>query len=193
MKFRLAFFAPVILLAGCSFNGLPEETSPPVIQVAPVSFIEKNDLKNYRAWTKVNHEPALFGIIASTKCAAPAPIWINAVSEHQNKYITVYVNEIGKSAMMTQKNPVFPVGTVIVKQKMKTENPKTTELSTVMVKREAGYNPGNGDWEYAAINAKATKTTSVGKIEHCQKCHSEKKKTDYVFRGEYFKDYNILK
>ena len=191
MKFRLAFFAPVILLAGCSFNGLPKETSPPVIQIAPVSFIEKNNLKNYRAWTKVNPKPALFGGTARFLCLMPSRYF--DPSEHKGKFITVYVNEIGKSAMMTQKQPVFPVGTVIVKQKMKTEDPKTTEISTVMVKRGAGYNPGNGDWEYAVIDAGVTKTTGEGKIEHCQKCHMTVSNTDFVFRSEYFKDYNMLK
>ena len=191
MKFRLAFFAPVILLAGCSFNGLQEETSPPVINIVPVSFIEKNDLKNYRAWTKVNPKPAVFGGAARFLCYVPGQY--SYLSEHQGKFITVYVNETGKSEMLTKKNPAFPVGTVIVKQKMKTENPKTTELSTVMVKREAGYNPGNGDWEYAVIDAGVTKTTGEGKIEHCQKCHMMVSETDFVFRYEYFKDFKKLK
>ena len=97
--------------------------------------------------------------------------------------------------MMNQKNPFFPVGSVVVKQKMRSADSKSVELSTVMVKRESGYNPENGDWEYAVINAEVTKTESEGKIEHCQKCHAENKQNDYVFRLGYFSEklYNKLK
>ena len=63
--------------------------------------------------------------------------------------------------MLTQKYPRFPQGTVIVKQKLaiptakgksaapvKPKPDQQPELLTVMIKREAGYDPANGDWEF---------------------------------------------
>lgn len=100
----------------------------------------------------------------------------------------------------------YPVGTAILKEKLqpvaapnqppanpapsannKANGPPapqyTTELFTGMLKREAGYNPAGGDWEYFVISGDANKLLARGKIDSCIDCHQAYKSTDYVTRA----------
>jgi hypothetical protein len=52
-----------------------------------------------------------------------------------------------------------------------------------MIKREKGYNPENGDWEYLVLDGSASTIKAQGKIEKCQICHIGSKNTDYVDRS----------
>ena len=61
--------------------------------------------------------------------------------------------------MMADLHPEFPQGSMIVKEKLSSREDQTPELLTAMVKREEGYNPGSGDWEYLVLDG------SVSKIE----------------------------
>lgn len=58
--------------------------------------------------------------------------------------------------MTTQKNPQFPVGTVIVKEKYFSPDSKSPELMTVMAKHAQGYNPGCNDWEFLVFDGTGT-------------------------------------
>jgi hypothetical protein len=104
------------------------------------------------------------------------------------KYITVYVNEIGKAAMLTRQKPVFPVGSVLVKEKSANKNGTAIELLTVMVKREKGYDPTGGDWEYAVLDGKAATIQAQGKLVNCQNCHKQQRYQGYIFRDAYLPD-----
>ena len=139
-------------------------------------------IAGYRQWTRVNPKPALVLARVAQLCApASAP---NPNGPHgPDKYITVYVNEIGRHAMMEERAPHFPQGSVIVKEKLKTPTSSTPELLTVMVKRERGYNPESGDWEYMIVDGGGLKIQERGKLENCQSCHVMDKNTDYVSRN----------
>ncbi len=85
--------------------------------------------------------------------------------------------------MMQEKVPHFPVGSIIVKEKLATPSSSEPELLTVMTKREPGYNPRNGDWEYMALDGSGTKVQARGRLDRCQGCHILVKHTDYVSRN----------
>jgi hypothetical protein len=104
-------------------------------------------------------------------------------SPHLNKYISVYVNDVGRKAMMTEFSPKFPVGTMIVKEKFGSLEEKAPELITAMIKRSAGYNPETGDWEYFLVDGAATKIEERGKLENCMACHTMYKQSDFVIRS----------
>jgi hypothetical protein len=103
------------------------------------------------------------------------------------KYVTVYVNDLGKKAMVAEKTPIFPVGSVIVKEKLTKPESKSPELMTVMVKREKDFNPDCGDWEFLVFNGDGKQVTARGKIESCANCHRTRPAigADYVFRNYY--------
>ena len=86
---------------------------------------------------------------------------------------------------MRQKRPQFPVGTVIVKEKLARVDSNSPELMTVMVRHAKGYNPENGDWEYLVVGGKGTRIDAQGKLATCQSCHSRAPAEDNVFRSYY--------
>jgi hypothetical protein len=141
------------------------------------------EITGYRGWTKVNTEPQLMPDQTALLCApATQALSTAAQNPHRNKYITVYVNELGRKAMLEQKSPAFPEGSVIVKEKLPEKSSQTPELMTVMIKRGKGFNPTSGDWEYMVVDGPGTKVLSRGKLDNCQSCHIGRPGTDYVFR-----------
>jgi hypothetical protein len=166
------------LLAAC--------TIPADVITVHTSSSSANDVINgYRQWTRVNPEPVVFHSRLAIQCAAPTRQQIEMEKDdpHMNKFITVYVNELGTKAMMHEKNPRFPQGSVIVKEKLPSKDSTTPELLTVMFKREAGFNPENGDWEYMVSDGAGQEVHARGRLEKCQSCHTMVKDTDYVYRN----------
>ena len=73
----------------------------------------------------------------------------------------------------------FSEGSLLLKEKLGREDGKT-QLFTGMLKREAGYFPECGDWEFFVANAEGTKVIERGKLANCATCHEEYEKGDYV-------------
>jgi len=142
------------------------------------------EIAGYRNWTRVNTEAQLMEMQTAQLCAAVRPVSINGpTNPHRDKYILVYVNAIGRAVMMEKRKPNFPVGSTIVKEKLPDKSSQTPELLTVMIKRERGFNPLTGDWEFMVVDGSGTKVESRGKLESCQGCHLARPDTDYVFRS----------
>lgn len=164
------------------FNfGFGRETSFAQTKTGSVKEIE-----NYKNWTKVNAAPHLMPERVAALCAvrrSPSGVAIDGTDNpHRDKYFTVYVNDIGRAAMLEKKNPKFPKGSVIVKEKLSDETSRTPELLTVMIKQKKGYNPENGDWEYLVVDGTGKTVEERGALQNCQACHAANKKTDYIFR-----------
>jgi hypothetical protein len=137
-------------------------------------------LAKYRQWTLVNPTPQLMEPLPAMSCARipgrqePSP--------HLHKYVSVFVNPVGREQMMTRREPQFPVGSVIVKEKLGKLDSTMPEVLTAMIKREPGYNPDNGDWEYLVLNGTAATIVERGKLTRCSGCHSSYQRTDFVTR-----------
>ena len=140
-------------------------------------------IAGYRHWTRVNPTPALVLAQNLALCAAPTVVAAPGSPHGPDKYITVYVNEIGRHAMMEEKTPHFPQGSIVIKEKLKTAASTDPELLTVMIKREAGYNPDSGDWEYMVFDGSGKSVQARGKLENCQACHKMDEQTDYISRS----------
>lgn len=93
----------------------------------------------------------------------------------------VWVNNIGREAMTSEKPAKFPLGSVIVREKFKRQDDTQPELVAVMVKRGAGFSPKSGDWEYLLINGELTRTRDRQKKGSCSACHSQQEARDFVF------------
>src|SRR5260221_7212299 len=140
------------------------------------------EIAGHRDWSKVNPEPQLMPDRTAALCAPVTALPIDeSKNPHHNKYLTVYVNDLGRTAMFEQLDPKFPEGSVIVKEKLADKSSPTPELMTVMVKRGRGFNPDSGDWEYMIVDGTGTKVTAQGKLENCQSCHSARQSSGYVF------------
>jgi hypothetical protein len=100
---------------------------------------------------------------------------------HHDHWIDVYVTRSGYSVMKSGTG-VYPKGTMILKQKYTDPEGKKTDLFTGMRKREKGYNPETGDWEFFVLNSTRTSATALGRIESCIDCHASFKSNDFVSR-----------
>lgn len=129
----------------------------------------------YRGWQLVNPTPVMMNPRAAAACAAAFPL-----NPHESAWASVYVNAQGTSAMMTESHPAFPVGSMIVKEKLYDPKAKDPEVLTVMIKRKQGYNPPSRDWEYLVLDGPATKIMERGKLARCNECHQDYPDTDFV-------------
>jgi hypothetical protein len=169
----------LLAIAGRSIGHL-KTASPTAAAARDVRTAQVKEIAGYRSWTKVNTVPQLMPDRTAQLCADVRAI--QRKSPHDNKYLTVYVNELGRRAMLEQVAPSFPEGSVIVKEKLAAKDSDQPELMTVMIKRAKGFNPANGDWEYMVVDGTGTTVQAQGNLENCQSCHSGRPGTDYVFR-----------
>lgn len=138
-------------------------------------------------WKQVNPEPYYISSQVDLRCVAPGPA--DYASErkrnpHASTYITVFVNATGGLAMFANPPQPFPKGSVIVKRKYDQGSQNGTPiLSTVMIKRETGYNPDAGDWEFAVVSGDGKTVEARGKLGNCMSCHSSRRNEDFVFRS----------
>ncbi len=156
---------------------------------------------------RANTEPHLVYDRSIVLCEAPrsdADQEKKPDNPHENYAVMVYLTSNGRDMMVSGKGN-YPVGTVILKEKMGASEeehspkklndpppnarvPKTPQplhvpkLFTGMLKREAGYNPECGDWEFFVVSGTADKLLARGKIDSCIACHQGYKTTDYVTR-----------
>ena len=95
---------------------------------------------------------------------------------HTNAAIIVYMNDLAANAF-GQRSPIFPAGSVIVKEKIGTGD----EIYGVggMVKRNKGYDMDNGNWEYFYFETAAD--IESGKLTNCIQCHQDVAVKDYIF------------
>lgn len=93
---------------------------------------------------------------------------------------TVFVNDIGKSRLMEGGDGEFPVGTCIVKDAHNGDDYSTSRTLTAMVKREKGFSPEAGDWEFFVLDGFAKSVSRSGKLENCGSCHAKVADNDYV-------------
>ncbi len=147
----------------------------------PVEDKDLGRLREYKAWTIVNPEPVLMDQQTAALCAAVTVTQFQP-SPHSHKYISVFVNSVGRESMLTKREPVFPVGSMILKEKLSSKDSKSPELLTAMIKHEKGYYPEGGDWEYLLLDGAATKIVERGKLQQCNACHQLYKGRDFVTR-----------
>ncbi len=93
----------------------------------------------------------------------------------------VYFNEAARAAMNSERPAKFPVGSVIVSEKLSKADDPPPGLLAVMVKRAAGFNKASGDWEFLVVNGALTEVRERQKKGSCLKCHSSQAERDFVF------------
>jgi hypothetical protein len=182
-KIKIAVLAVWLLAALVFIINCSTKNETPFVQTKNKQVKE---IEGYKNWTKVNSVPQLMPDVVAMSCvlyrSPSGEIVDSKTNPHLKKYITVYVNDVGRKAMLEQKNPKFPEGSVIVKEKLPDENSQTPELLTVMIKQKKGFNSESGDWEYMVVDGAGIKVEGRGDLQNCQACHFNRKETDYIFR-----------
>jgi len=146
---------------------------------APPEVDIKKELAAYTHWAKVN-ERSPMDPVSALSCVYIAPRPPN--DPHAKFYISVFVNDTGLKAMQKRIPGPFPAGSMIVKQKFREKN-TSPELLTMMIKREPGFDPKFGNWEYLVATGDGKSIFGRGKLEQCQGCHVSMASQDYVYRN----------
>jgi len=128
---------------------------------------------DYQGWTRVNTQ-TITGDVTGT---------LGSAHEGTQGFREVYVNEAGRVVALGDSSPPFPAGTILVKESHKADgNGAKGDLAnlTIMVKREAGYDAANGNWEYV-MTTPAKSVRMQGKLGMCINCHAAAESSDFVF------------
>ncbi|HKE49702.1 MAG TPA: cytochrome P460 family protein [Rhodanobacteraceae bacterium] len=111
---------------------------------------------------------------ACTSQVKPAPSFSGP---HAGSAISIYVNELARSALTEQSS--FQSGSVIVKLKHgDAHDAHRTEAIGGMIKRDPGYDPAGGDWEFFYME---DGRLASGTLPECSACHAKATKRDRVF------------
>lgn len=98
-----------------------------------------------------------------------------------NSFGVVYANELARQAYAASGKAVFPVGSILVREKLAQSNSDKPQVLTVMIKRENGFNPKAGDWSFLTVDGAATKVKARKKGGDCLECHQSARARDFVF------------
>jgi len=170
----------IVSIIACHFSPETQKSISPALSFDSTSL--KARILQYKTWTLVNAEPVKMSAFMNQACAPVVKGWRDD-NPHFDKYIRVYVNELGREAMFKEDNPKFPVGSIIVKEKLPAQNSEVPEFYTIMVKRENGYDSVNGDWQYLTMDETKSRIEEPENISSCQSCHAPYNDTsDYVSR-----------
>jgi hypothetical protein len=145
----LCIVVSIALVSCASMPDDPNATTPDAYQ-------------GYQSWAKVNSHT----ITGDTTGV------IGKAHEGTAGFREVYINSAGEGASNGASSLPYPVGTVIVKDSFKNAGGAKGALSavTLMVKRSAQYDPGNGNWEYIMLTPKM-KVQAQGRLSGCISCH----------------------
>ena len=91
-----------------------------------------------------------------------------------------YVNEIGRSAMLGAAPRKFPVGSIIVRERLLPGSSSPDQL-VVMIKHEPAFNPKGNGWEFLSADGPLTRITKRERDGACLKCHASASQNDFIF------------
>lgn len=163
-----AVIAAVVLLLPCT-AAHAQATDEELL-----AFVKDRSLQH-----RITQYPVWIDYQAAMGCAFPQFTQRDLASPHWQKAINVYADQKGL-APMWDPYETFPEGAVLLKEKFDSSKQEEIELFTGMFKREKGFAPEIGDWEFFTIDGTATQVTSRGKLDSCIACHRDYADSDFV-------------
>ena len=130
---------------------------------------------------RVNEKPV--DMVEETKLmCAPPPLMYGP---NYDPGVVYYINEIARQGIKTYSdNKLFPVGSIIVKEKQERKTEDSVQIITVMKKARSGRSEDS--WEYKMYDTKKWAEIDFSKPETnpfnrtCIECHWRYKNNDYV-------------
>ncbi len=171
-----------LLVAGCGKTGPKVPLSPEPTSSGYIAVPEPSEFSSWPSTTKkrfpIDHT-------LSTLCRAITneeerkEMAQKTLGQHAGYDILVRVSPNAIDAY--QKGEPLPTGAKVVKEKYK-RNSNELEAYAVMIKREDGYAPDAGNWEYAFVTLKPEKDFVRGRMHECASCHMSVQDRDFLFR-----------
>ena len=104
-------------------------------------------------------------------------------ADHSFSYGVVYANDLA-APEVERSTPRFPIGSILVRERLESLTATTPTTVIAMLKREPGFSKDTGDWEFFHMNGSDMKLLSRQTTGSCAACHAKAKKTDWVFIDE---------
>jgi len=130
---------------------------------------------------RVNEKPVDMVEETKTMCAPPSLSY----GPHYDPGVVYYINEIARQGIKTYAdNKLFPVGSMIVKEKQERRTADSVQIITVMKKVLPGSSEDS--WEYKMYDAKKWAEIDFSRRganplnQACIECHRRYKNNDYV-------------
>jgi len=174
---RSIWLITFLLLAGCH-SGTPPGSEPKLIEASPFS--------NWPSVTEmpVQVPPGLWFLRRnpSPEEAQRRDAAAKAHGPHAKYSIIVRVSR--EAIVPFREGKPLPTGAVVAKEKY-LGVPPVGQLHgyAVMTKREAGYYPEGGDWEYEYVTLVSERKETRGRLANCAACHASAKERDFLFRS----------
>jgi hypothetical protein len=171
------------LATGCSdtnFNKAALQDAPRAEDVARI----------YDSYHLITKQPVLVDAGLAMLCVGPRLENVDNARKrsgpHAHTSIRIYMNGVA-AEHFPNSSKRYPIGSIIIKEKQglyyggKTpdRHSKTADGVGGMIKRAAGYDPDNGDWEYFYFEDPSK--VEHGKIASCIDCHRGAAAKDFVF------------
>ena len=140
-----------------------------------------NEIKDYRKMFRANEEPV--DMVEGTKmmCAPPLSVY----GPHYDPGVVYYINEIAREGIKAySEDKLFPVGSIIVKEKQERRTEDSVQIITVMRKVQPGRSEDS--WEYKMYDIKKWAEIDFSKQQAnpfnrtCIECHRRYRNNDYV-------------
>ncbi|MBP7951118.1 MAG: cytochrome P460 family protein [Verrucomicrobiales bacterium] len=115
----------------------------------------------------------------------------DAANPHGEKFALLFADKKGRPAAEGHE-AAHPEGTLLLKEKLPANVSKQgvapaagsqPELFTGMLKREKGFSPECGDWEFFTVSGDAKTITSRGRLANCIDCHQRYPDQDFTSRA----------
>jgi hypothetical protein len=152
----------------------------------------------YRDFDRLTRRPMAVDATISELCVAPDPASgprngpaqeRERYGPHQDSYVHLYVRGVER-AVFARARRRFPVGTIVVKEKLAPGLPAGAGGAAELVpngvggmqKMPRGYDAEGGDWLYFYSSPSGELTS--GRLESCRSCHLRALESDFVFYVE---------
>lgn len=112
---------------------------------------------------------------------APAPEKEPATHAGAESFGVVYANAAARRSIESLEPQTFPVGSIIVREKLASADSELPDLLAVMIKRAPGFNSKAGDWEFLLVEGNASKIIERQKKGSCLDCHASQSARDFVY------------
>ena len=166
----------VASLAACQ---PPPSPSPAPGLVEPATFA---------TWPRVTEKPVRVSPQLAMLCSALPPRSgareAAGVPREPHAEYAIVVRVSPEAFVAYRDGRPLPAGAVVVKEKYDDASASgPLQAYGVMIKREAGYAPRNGDWEYAYVALGAERMATRGRMPACANCHASAARNDFLFRS----------
>jgi hypothetical protein len=185
---RVLALAVLAFIYGCQGD---KSVAPAVHQAALAEFLPPPlaELRGSENWPTATDRPIPVNLLTWCLCRSLTPeesraqeAEVKRRGPHARYSIVVRTNP--EAIAPFRRREPLPPGTVVVKEKHWPEPSKKRPAEyALMIKRNPGFDPDHGNWEYAYATGSPEWTVTRGRLSSCIDCHLGARDRDYLFRS----------